>query len=291
MADWSRLGRGRSSLATLAPSLAGDAAAARLVGPAPAPVGQPPDDRGAHARLLRDRHAGDPAHRSPSRRSSSTGPTIAASTSSRAATWPPTSRARGTSSCPGVDHLPWVNGDDILAEIEEFVTGERPLVEPDRVLATVLFSDIVGSTERAAELGDRRLDRRSSAATTRRSGASSRGIVASRSTRPATASWPASTARPGRSAARTAIHAAVAPLGLRAARRPPHRRGGAAPDSGLGGIAVHIGARVASLAGRGETLVSSTVRDLTAGSGLAFEDRGLHALKGVPGEWRIYAAV
>ena len=115
---------------------------------------------------------------------------------------------------------------------------------------------------------------------------------ASRSIRPGTASSPRSTGRPGRS---------------RCATGPPRRRrsrSGSASASactpersigavrqGLGGIAVHIGARVASLADRGETLVSSTVRDLTAGSGLAFEDRGLHMLKGVPGEWRIYAAV
>ena len=190
---------------------------------------------------------------------------------------------------PGTVHLPWVDGEDILAEIEEFVTGERPVVEPDRVLATVLFSDIVGSTERAAVLGDHDwtalLGRHHDAI--RRELARYRGVEIDTAGDGFLASFDGP-ARGVRCA--TALHAAVEPLGL-GLRIGLHTGEVERFDTGLGGIAVHIGARVASLADRGETLVSSTVRDLTAGSGLAFEDRGLHALKGVPGEWRIYAAV
>ncbi|MDP9273943.1 MAG: adenylate/guanylate cyclase domain-containing protein, partial [Chloroflexota bacterium] len=86
------------------------------------------------------------------------------------------------------------------------------------------------------------------------------------------------------------LHRAVAPLDLRL-RVGLHTGEAERMGTKLGGIAVHIGARVASLAGPGEVLVSSTVRDLVAGSGITFEDRGLHALKGVPGEWRIFAVI
>jgi len=189
----------------------------------------------------------------------------------------------------GADHLPWVGGDDILAEIEEFVTGQRPAVEPDRLLATVLFSDIVGSTERAAALGDRDwtllLGRHHDAI--RRELARHRGLEIDTAGDGFLASFDGP-ARGVRCA--MALHAAIRPLGLEL-RVGLHTGEVERFGTGLGGIAVHIGARIASLADRGETLVSSTVRDLTAGSGLAFEDRGLFTLKGVPEAWRVYAVI
>ncbi|HYC06977.1 MAG TPA: adenylate/guanylate cyclase domain-containing protein, partial [Candidatus Binatia bacterium] len=185
-------------------------------------------------------------------------------------------------------HPPWVDGDDLLAEIEEFVTGERPLAEADRVLATVLFSDIVGSTERASVLGDHGwtdlLARHREAV--RRQLSSHRGMEVDTAGDGflATFDGPSRAVRCG-----LAIHDAMSPLDLRV-RIGLHTGEVERHGDSLGGIAVHIGARVASLAGAGETLVSSTVRDLSAGSGIRFEDRGFHALKGVPDEWRIYAA-
>ena len=125
----------------------------RLVGAAPAPIRNPRTIE-AHMRgLVRDRHPGDPAgHRRPDTGRPSGGRWRVHVEQGRylAAHIPGAKYVE----LEGVDHLPWVDGDDILAEVEEFVTGERPVVEPDRVLATVLFSDIVGSTERAAVLGD-----------------------------------------------------------------------------------------------------------------------------------------
>ena len=187
------------------------------------------------------------------------------------------------------DHIPWVgDADAILDEIEEFLTGVRHGPEPDRVLATVLFTDIVGSTERAAALGDRRwrdvLDQHH-AVVRRELGAlprprdRHRGRRVPRHLRRARARHPL---RPRHQRRR----AGARPRGP---RRAAHRRVRAPRDDKLGGIAVHIGARVAALAGPGEVLVSSTVKDLVAGSGLRFEDRGLQPLKGVPGEWRLYA--
>jgi pimeloyl-ACP methyl ester carboxylesterase/class 3 adenylate cyclase len=190
---------------------------------------------------------------------------------------------------PGADHLPWVGGDDILGEIEEFLTGERRQAEPDRVLATVLFSDIVGSTELASRLGDKRWAELLAAhnAAVRRELERSRGVEIDTAGDGFLASFdgPARAIRCAMS-----LHRAVAPLDLRL-RVGLHTGEAERMGTKLGGIAVHIGARVASLAGPGEVLVSSTVRDLVAGSGITFEDRGLHALKGVPGEWRIFAVI
>lgn len=188
---------------------------------------------------------------------------------------------------PGVDHLPWVNGDDILAEVEEFLTGVRPAAEPDRVLATVLFSDIVGSTEIAIELGDKRWASLLEAHNTaiRRELERHRGVEIDTAGDGFLASFDGP-ARAIRCA--VALHRAVQPLELRL-RVGLHTGEAERIGSKLGGIAVHIGARVAGLAEAGEVLVSSTVRDLVAGSGITFEDRGLHVLKGVPGDWRIFA--
>jgi hypothetical protein len=129
---------------------------------------------------------------------------------------------------PGADHVPWFDPDETLAEIREFLTGRREAATADRMLATVLFTDLVGSTAQATELGDRK--------------------------------W------------RGLLELEVEVL-----------------EGKVTGIAVNIGARVAARAGAGEVLVSGTVKDLVAGSGLTFEDRGSAELKGVPAEWRLYA--
>jgi pimeloyl-ACP methyl ester carboxylesterase len=187
----------------------------------------------------------------------------------------------------GATHVPWAEGrDEILDEIREFLTGVREAPEPDRVLATVLFTDIVGSTERATELGDRRWRELLVAhhAAVRRQLERYRG----REIDTAGDGFLASFDGPARAirCAEAAIEA-VNGLGLDI-RAGVHTGECEIAGDKLAGIAVHIGARVAGQAGPGEVLVSSTVRDLVAGSGLEFEDRGPASLKGVPGEWRLY---
>jgi class 3 adenylate cyclase/dienelactone hydrolase len=189
---------------------------------------------------------------------------------------------------PGKQHIPWAAGSsEILEEIREFLTGVREAPEPDRVLATVLFTDIVGSTERATELGDRRWRELLDAhhATVRRQLERFRG----REIDTAGDGFLASFDGPARAirCADAAIDA-VRELGLDI-RAGVHTGECELAGDKLAGIAVHIGARVAGQAGPGEVLVSSTVRDLVAGSGLEFEDRGAAALKGVAGEVRLYA--
>jgi pimeloyl-ACP methyl ester carboxylesterase len=188
----------------------------------------------------------------------------------------------------GADHLPWIDGDDILDEIQEFLTGVREPAEPDRMLATVLFTDIVGSTDRARELGDRRwrdlLERHNDLV--RRDLERFRGVEVDTAGDGffATFDGPARAIRCARS-----IVESVRSVGLEV-RSGLHTGECELSGDSVRGIAVHTGARVASAAGAGEVLVSSTVKDLVAGSGIEFTDRGVHELKGIPGEWRLYAA-
>ena len=190
---------------------------------------------------------------------------------------------------PGKDHMPWV-GDgamEIADAIQEFLTGTRGPVEVDRLLATVLFTDIVGSTEKAAELGDSRwrslLDNHHAVIKRNLSRFRGREIKSTGDGIIATFDGPARGVR-----CACAIADEVRPLGIEV-RAGLHTGECEMMGDDVGGIAVHIGARVAALAGAGEVLVSSTVKDLVAGSGLRFADRGNRSLKGVPGEWHLYA--
>jgi class 3 adenylate cyclase len=188
---------------------------------------------------------------------------------------------------PGVDHA-WTAGnvEAVIDEIEEFVTGERHVVEPDRVLATVLFTDIVGSTEHLTAMGDRRWRDllESHDATVRRGVERHRGRVVKSLGDGVLATFDGP-ARAVRCA--TAIRDAVRPLGIEI-RAGVHTGEVEVMTDDLGGIAVHVGARVMAHAGPSEVLASSTVKDLVAGSGLEFEDRGTHLLRGVSGEWRLF---
>jgi class 3 adenylate cyclase len=191
---------------------------------------------------------------------------------------------------PGDDHLPWLGDqDELLDEVEEFLTGTRPEHQADRVLATVLFTDIVGSTQRAAELGDRRWRELLDAhhAEVRRQLERHRGQEVDTAGDGFLASFDGP-ARAVRCA--WAVRDAVRPLGLEI-RAGAHTGECELAEGKVSGIAVHTGARVTAEAAPGEVLVSSTVRDLVAGSGIEFEDRGVHELKGVPGEWRLYAVI
>ncbi len=194
---------------------------------------------------------------------------------------------------PGGPHMPYYGDtDSILREIEAFVTGvyrgggwDAP--EPDRVLATILFTDIVGSTAKAVELGDRRWRE-----LVQEHHALVRGQLArfrGRELDTAGDGFFASFDGPARAIrCACAITEGVHELGIDV-RAGLHTGECEAIEGKVGGIAVHIGARVASEASAGEVLVSSTVKDLVAGSGLEFEERGVATLKGVPGEWRLYA--
>jgi class 3 adenylate cyclase len=189
---------------------------------------------------------------------------------------------------PGADHLMWTQGTDaVLDEIEEFITGTRQARPPERVLATVLFTDIVDSTGHVARLGDQRwkelLDRHDEAvarAVERFQG----GVVQTTGDGVlATFDGPARAIQ-----CASLIRSEVAALGVEI-RAGLHAGECEVRNGNVGGMAVHIGARVAARAEPGELLVSSTVKDLVVGSGIEFEDRGESELKGVPGEWRLYA--
>jgi class 3 adenylate cyclase len=189
---------------------------------------------------------------------------------------------------PGSDALSFgPESERLLDEVEQFLTGARKLPDPERILATVMFSDIVESTRRAAELGDR---------TWRQLLETLEGVVAGELDRfrgraiktmgdgfLATFDGPARAIR-----CAVAIREEMAEFGLDV-RSGLHTGEIEVMGADVGGIAVHIGARVGAISGPGEVLVSGTVKDLVVGSGIGFEDRGEHELKGVPGRWRLFA--
>jgi len=191
---------------------------------------------------------------------------------------------------PGSDHAIWTEETDtIIGEIEQFITGSRAVAAPDRLLATVLFTDIVGSTRRAAELGDATwrglLERHDSLVDAEVTSAGGRLVKRLGDGILATFAGPARAIACARSLA-----AGAADLGL-TLRAGVHTGECEALGDDIGGMAVHIGARVSALAEPGEILVTRTVVDLVVGSGLQFSDRGEHELKGVPGSWRLYAVL
>ena len=191
---------------------------------------------------------------------------------------------------PGSDNFLWAGDQARLAsEIQQFLTGVRPEPETERVLATVLFTDIVGSTQHARELGDHTwkelLDRHYAVAREQLERFRGRQIVTTGDGLLATFDGPARAIRCAQ-----AFVAGVHDLGLEI-RAGLHTGEIELDGSDVRGIAVHIGARIAALAEAREVLVSSTVKDLVVGSGIGFEDRGQHALKGVEGEWHLYRAI
>jgi class 3 adenylate cyclase len=187
---------------------------------------------------------------------------------------------------PGEDNYNWVESP-ALDDVEEFLTGRRPAGDIDRVLSTVLFTDIVDSTALASELGDGRwralLDEHNSIVRLELDRWRGREVKSIGDGFLATFDGPA-----------RAVHCAaeivdsVKPLGLNV-RAGVHTGECELVADDVAGIAVHIGARVIACADAGEVLTSSTVKDLVAGSGLRFADRGVHELKGVPDEWHLYA--
>ena len=194
---------------------------------------------------------------------------------------------------PGAALIEWPGSDLLPAEastaaddIIEFLTGERP-VETDRLLATVMFTDIVGSTERAASIGDHRwhtlLDAHDRALRDQVRRFKGNEIKTTGDGFFISFDGPARAIRCAR-----AIHRAVAALGLEV-RTGLHTGECEVRGKDLGGLAVHIAARVGSIAASGETLVSSTLKDLVVGSGIEFTERGEHELKGVPGMWKLFA--
>jgi class 3 adenylate cyclase/pimeloyl-ACP methyl ester carboxylesterase len=191
---------------------------------------------------------------------------------------------------PGIDTYLWPGDiEPIVGEVEEFLTGMRHVAEADRVLATVLFTDIVGSTERAAELGDvawkQLLAKHDELVRGELRRFRGREIDVAGDGFLASFDGPARAIR-----CAEAIRDEIRGLDLEI-RAGLHTGEVELAGERIRGIAVHIGARIASLARAGEVLVSHTVRDLVAGSGIEFENRGKHSLKGVPGEWRLFAAV
>ena len=181
------------------------------------------------------------------------------------------------------------DSDAIIDEIEEFLTGARQVRAPDRVLATVMFTDIVDSTRRASEMGDRRwrelLERHDELVRRKLEYWSGREIKTTGDGFLATFDGPARAIQCAK-----AIAYDVNSLGV-AIRAGLHTGECEVRGDDVAGMAVHIGARVGSLAGPGEVLVSSTVKDLVVGSGIDFADHGEHELKGVPGGWRVYRVV
>lgn len=188
---------------------------------------------------------------------------------------------------PGGDMFPTANVHLMVEEIGELLTGSRPLTEIDRVLASVLFTDIVGSTERAASLGDQRwrslLDQHDAITREQLRRHHGREVNTTGDGFVASFDGPARAIR-----CASAIAEATATLGLQL-RMGLHTGECEVRGEDLGGLAVHIAARVGARAAPGEVLVSGTVKDLVVGSGIEFTDRGEHELKGVPGSWKLFA--
>jgi class 3 adenylate cyclase len=189
---------------------------------------------------------------------------------------------------PGSDHLPFAGDSDaILDEIEEFLTGVRRTTEIDRVLATVMFTDIVDSTKRASAMGDRAwrdlLDAQNTVLRHELARGRGQEIKTLGDGMLATFDGPARAIR-----CALAMTAAVKPLDVEI-RVGLHTGEVELVGDDVAGIAVHIAARVGALAGPSEVLVSGTVKDLVAGSGIAFTERGEHVLKGIPDQWRLFA--
>jgi DNA-binding SARP family transcriptional activator/pimeloyl-ACP methyl ester carboxylesterase len=190
---------------------------------------------------------------------------------------------------PGNDHLPWEGDRErLLDEVERFLSGVQTDVEPDRVLATLLFTDIVGSTAKAVELGDRAwqdlLTKHDGLVRAQVSRFRGREVDMAGDGIFATFDGPARAVR-----CAAAIADGLKTLGLEV-RAGVHTGEIEQANGSVRGIAVHIAARIAASAGAGEVLVSSTVKDLVAGSGIVFEERGEHELQGVPDAWRLFAA-
>ena len=193
---------------------------------------------------------------------------------------------------PGENHIPLFEPeiiDRMVGEVEEFLTGSRSDAEPDRVLATVLFTDIVDSTKRAAALGDRQwralLDRHDNIVRQQLTRFRGQEVKNLGDGFMATFDGPARAVRCAAS-----ISGSMRPFGI-AVRAGLHTGEIELKRDDVAGIAVHIAARVAAEAKAGETVVSSTVRDLVAGSGLRFEDRGLHSLRGLPEQVHLYTVL
>jgi class 3 adenylate cyclase len=189
---------------------------------------------------------------------------------------------------PGDEHLPWLGDrDGLLDEIEEFLTGSRHAQPSERALATVLFTDIVASTERAAALGDQRwralLERHDDLVRREVTAHGGREVKSLGDGFLLAFDGPARAIRCG-----LGILAEARELGLEV-RAGVHTGECEIRGEDLGGMAVHIGARIAGMAAPGELLASSAVRDLVIGSGIGFADRGTHELKGVPGQWQLLA--
>ena len=189
----------------------------------------------------------------------------------------------------GSDHVPWFDPEPTVAEIREFLTGTRETASPDRVLVTILFTDMVTSTELATSLGDRRwrdlLEQHHASIRRELTRFDGREVDTAGDGFFATFDGPARAIRCAQ-----AIVAAVADLGL-GLRAGLHTGEVEVLGDKVAGIAVNIGARVAGEAAPGEILVSSTVRDLVAGSGIAFADMGRRTLKGFDGTWQLFSVV
>lgn len=187
----------------------------------------------------------------------------------------------------GADHLPYGDMEPALGAVEEFLTGTRHAPPPDRVLATIVFTDVVGSTTMAASEGDLRwrqlLDRHDDVVRHIADRYSGRLVKTTGDGVLATFDGPARAVRFADDLGRD-----LSGLGVRV-RAGIHTGEIEARGDDIAGIAVHIAARVAAMAGEGEILSTRTVKDLTAGAGLTFVDRGVHTLKGVPDDWQVYA--